>query len=296
MTEFPLLLAPLAIRGIRLRNRIVSTAHGTRMAANNLPTQRQVDYYSAKARGGVGLIVTEAVKVHPTSADANDLVGFDKRIVPRLRRIAEAIHNEGVPVMGQILHSGRQHGPYWSRLPLWAPSPIPGYFNHETPHEMTESEVAEVVEAHVITARHVANSGYDGIEIHAAHGYLLQQFMSPITNRRTDRYGGNLENRVRLTVEVLRAVRLAVPKLIVGIRISGSEFTPDGLDVADMCEVMVRLTNSGEVDYVSVSQSNYEGASFSTMIPDVYVAAGIKREGCRASASRWYRASTAGER
>jgi thioredoxin reductase len=149
---------------------------------------------------------------------------------------------------------------------------------------MTIAEIREVVDGHARSAENLKAAGVDGIEIHAAHGYLLQEFMSPLSNHRQDQYGGSLGNRVRFTVDVIDAVREAVgPHYPVGLRLSGDEFTPGGLDMDAMKEIAVRLVARG-LDFLSVSMSTYRGYSYATMIPDmafkpgafVYLAAAIR--------------------
>lgn len=156
----------------------------------------------------------------------------------------------------------------------------------EIAHEMTIAEIDEVIEAHVISARHVQQAGMDGVEIHAAHGYLPQQFLSPVTNHRSDEYGGSLENRMRFLQRLIVAVRDEVgADYPLGLRISGDEFSEGGMDLPAMREVAAIIAAEGKIDYMSVSHSNYQsGASYATMVPDmhypaapfVHIAAGIK--------------------
>jgi mycofactocin system FadH/OYE family oxidoreductase 2 len=284
---FPHLFSPLRVGRLRLRNRIVHAPHGTCLAEQNLPSERQARYYAERARGGTGLIVMEALRVHPTSAFSTGSVnGFDPRIVPGLRRIREAVHEHGAGILAQILHAGRQMTGAMSRLPVFAPSPIPCAQNKEVPHEMDEDQIAEVVAAFGRTARFACEAGLDGVEIHGGHGYLIQQFLSPYSNRRTDGYGGSEDRRLRFALEVIARVRAeAGPERVVGMRISADEFTEGGLGLPEMERIARRLAAPGALDYLSVSQSNYSGPSFPTMIPDMhfavapyaYLAAAIRR-------------------
>ncbi len=286
-TPFPNLFSPLRVGRLTLRNRIVHAPHGTCLAENNLPSERQARYYAERARGGTALIILEGLRVHPTSAfSTGSINGFDPRIVPGLRRIGELVHAYGAGLVTQILHAGRQMTSAMSRLPVLAPSPIPCPQNKEIPHEMDEDQIAEVVEAFGRTTRLALDGGLDGVEIHAGHGYLIQQFLSPVSNRRADRYGGSEENRLRFAFEVLARVRAeAGSGPIVGMRISGDDFTEGGLGLPEMERIAARLVAAGGLDYLSVSQSNYDGPSFPTMIPDMhfpvapytYLAAGIRR-------------------
>lgn len=273
--SFEQLFSPLQLGRLRLANRIVSTAHGVRLAQEHAPSQRDIDYYLEKARGGVGMIVQEAIRVHPTTVPSpGSIVGYDRAKLPRLRALADAVHGAGTPLVGQICHQGRQTSSAYMRQPLWAPSAIPGYFNHETPHAMDADEIRTVVRAHADSARLVVEAGYDGIEVHAGHGYLLQEFLSPLSNRRTDCYGGSLENRARLLREVVEEVRAAAGEALLGLRISVEEFLPGGLVLEEACAALQSVLAVARLDYVSVTQSSYEGVSLSTMVPDTYVQPG----------------------
>jgi mycofactocin system FadH/OYE family oxidoreductase 2 len=269
---YPHLFSPLRLGSLTLRNRLVHAPHGTCLAEDNLPSERHVRYYAERARGGIGLIVVEALRVHPTSSfSSGSMNGFDPRIVPGLRRIAEAVHAEGAAALVQILHAGRQMTSAGSRLALFAPSPLPCAQNKEVPHEMDEDDIAEVVEAYAATTRFAVEAGLDGVEIHGGHGYLIQQFLSPYSNQRADRWGGLEENRVRFAREVIGRVRaVAGPRAIVGMRVSGDEFTEGGLGLDDMVRLAPRLVAAGPLDYLSVSQSNYSSKSYPTMIPDMH--------------------------
>lgn len=272
---FERLLQPLQLGGVRLANRIVSTAHGVRLAAEHAPSERDIAYYLAKAHGGVGMIVQEAIRVHPTTVPSpGSIVGYDPAKLPRLRALADAVHGAGTPLIGQICHQGRQASSAYTRLPLWAPSAIPGYFNHETPHAMDAQEIRTVIRAHADTARLLLRAGYDGLEVHAGHGYLIQEFLSPLSNRRTDSYGGSLANRARLLGEVVEAVREAAGEAVVGVRVSVEEFLPGGLGLDEARAAIAEVLQRTRVEYVSVTQSSYEGASLSTMVPDMHVEPG----------------------
>lgn len=283
---FPHLFEPIRIRECIIPNRILSSAHGTQYVENYHVSDRLIAYHVERARGGVGLIVLEASRVHPTTmSHPRQTPGYDPSVIPGYRRLCDAVHAHGAVVFSQILHQGRQITGLDTRLPLWAPSPLPCPVFKEVPHEMTLAEVREVVDGHARTAEHLKTAGVDGIEIHAAHGYLLQEFLSPLSNERRDMYGGSLENRLRLAVEVIDAVRETVgPRHAVGMRISADEFTLGGLDLDAMKEIAARLAARG-LDFLSVSMSTYRGYSYATMIPDmafkpgafVYLAAEIRR-------------------
>jgi 2,4-dienoyl-CoA reductase-like NADH-dependent reductase (Old Yellow Enzyme family) len=263
---------PFDLGSITVRNRIFVPAHTTNFGLDNLPTDRHTAYHEARARGGVGLIIMESLRVHPTSlGKPQGVAAYDPRCVGPLTRIAEAVHGHGAKVFGQIIHLGRQIDGDALRLPSWGPSPIAWDATSPAPHVMTMSDVAEVVDGHVTSARNVLAAGFDGLEIHVGHGHLLQQFLSPATNTRTDEYGGSEANRCRFAVEVLRAVRDAVgPETCVGIRISADEYAPGGLVLDDMQRIVCRLADLVALDFVNVSHSAYHGSySLSTQMADM---------------------------
>jgi mycofactocin system FadH/OYE family oxidoreductase 2 len=270
MQRFDHLFSPIEIGPVPIRNRIVSTAMISNLAdRDHLPNERHAYYYAEKAKGGVGLIVTESQAIHPTAgASAFAMAGYDPAVVPGYRRITEMVQAHGAKIFCQLNHGGREHNSLHSERELWAPSAIAGPYHREVPHEMTHSNIAELLDSYALVAGHAEAGNFDGIEIHAGHGYLLQQFMSPLTNHRTDQYGGSLENRIRLTREVIERVREVIgDRLALGLRVSSNEFTPGGLATEDMIPIVQCFADTGLLDYLSVSQSNYY--SIETLMPDM---------------------------
>ena len=284
---FPHVFSPFRIGSVELRNRIFVPAHTTNYGDDHLPSERHVHYHAEKARGGVGLIIFEAIRVHPTSIGrAQGVIGYDPRCVARFRRVADAVHGQGARLFGQIVHVGRHAEGYFGRTATWGASPIPWSPTGPIPHEMNEDDMAEVVAAHVLTARHLREAGLDGLEVHFGHGHLLQQFLSPASNVRTDAYGGSEENRLRFPLQVLRAVREAMgADYPVGIRISAEEFMSPGLTLEDMQRIVPRIVAAVPVHFVNVSHSAYHASySLATQMADMhfpraafrYLPAGIK--------------------
>ncbi|MGJ3240843.1 MAG: FAD-dependent oxidoreductase [Anaerolineae bacterium] len=271
-TSFDTLLSPITLGSMPVKNRVMVTAHTTNFSVNGIPTDKDVHYYGERAQGGAGLIVIGALRIHPTTLNAPlNIMAFKPEVVPMFQRISDAIHAHGSKVIGQILHMGRQIYPGYSRTPPWAPSAIPCPINKVIPHAMTVPEIKELIEHYAISARHAQQGGMDGIEIHGAHGYLIQQFLSPWSNHREDDYGGSVENRLRFAREVIDAVRAEVgSEFVVGLRLSGEEFTEGGLDITQMTGISRLLSADGKLDFLSISQSNYNPTSFQTMIPDMY--------------------------
>ena len=256
MTGFPNLFRPIRIGDIEIPNRIVLTGHGTGMGRDFKPDERLIGYYESRARGGVGLIMLGSQQVHPSSPGITNLLcNYDSSIEPGLAAVADAVHRHGGRIFGYLSHMGlassaRPH-------PLWSASPIYEQKYGEVAHPMSEAEIGEIVDAFAAAAMRCITAGLDGIEVHCGHGLLLNQFLSPLTNWRTDRYGGPVENRVRFPAEVVAAVRARVGDSVpVGIRCSGDELVPGGLGVEDMVDIVPRLVAAGRLDYVDVSAGN----------------------------------------
>lgn len=253
---FQYLFTPLQIGSVTVKNRIVSTPHTTLLSTDHLIGDRHIAYYEERAKGGAGLIVVETMIVHPSSQPLmNEAFAFDEREVPRYRELSSAVHRHGAKIFVQIAHGGRQmiDGTI-SHLPLLGVSPVPLSVASEVPHEMDEEEIQELIEAYARSAGYVRAGGLDGVELHSSHGYLIQQFLSPLSNVRTDRWGGSLENRMRFALEVLKAVRRTVgDDFVVGMRLSADEFVPGGLTTDDTQEIARHLVASGLLNYISVS-------------------------------------------
>jgi mycofactocin system FadH/OYE family oxidoreductase 2 len=267
---FPRLFSSIRVGHLTLANRLCHAATLTNFAEQNLPSQRQVDYYAARARGGVGLIVSEAIAVHPKSVPTSVVIrGYDRRSLDGLRRIAEAVHRHGVPMLAQLWHVGRQQ--LWTPISApWAPSPIADPHSGTIPHEMSRDEIEEVVRHFGSTACHMKEAGFDGVELHGAHGYLVTQFLSPWSNRRRDEYGGSLENRLRFLERVIEGVRSACGRdFVVGVKLSGHEFVEGGIDLPEAQRIAARLAATKGIDYVGVSQGNFS-KSLDAHAPDMH--------------------------
>ncbi|MBC2961736.1 oxidoreductase [Nocardioides deserti] len=265
-------LTPTLVGGIPLRNRVVFPGHTTNFGVSSLPTDRHRDYLARRARGGAALVISEAIRVHPTSAGRDSTLGsYHPDAVRAFTAVVDAVHAEGAATFAQVMHAGRQASGDSARTAAWAPSPIPWTFGGPVPHAMTRADIGVVVEAFSAAARRMWQAGFDGLEVHLGHGHLLQQFLSPATNTRTDEYGGDLKGRLRFAREVLAAVRDAVPsEFPVGLRVSGEEFLPGGLDLEATVDAVARLAEDGAPSFLHVSHSAYVGtASLSTQIADM---------------------------
>ena len=206
------LFTPLRLGPVTVANRIVFSAHLTNYAAGGLPTEQHAAYYAARAAGGAGLIITEEHSTHPTDWPYEKLVhGFHPEVVPGYRRITDAVHAHGTPIFAQLNHNGGQAASTYSRLPVWAPSPVPDPLFREVPKAVDRAEIDEIVAGYATVARHCRDGGFDGVELQCSHSSIVRGFLSPATNVRTDEYGGSFENRIRLTLEIVDAVRAIIP-------------------------------------------------------------------------------------
>ena len=252
MSHFPHLLSEITLGGCTLKNRIVSTGHHTYLADVE-PGDALVAYHEARAKGGAGLIVSEIIAVHETAGFSKDLLCASERAsIPAFARLAETCQQHGAKVFGQLFHPGREIlSATRGMLPVaYAPSAVPNERFHIMPRQMSAALIEEIVSGFAQNAGHLAEAGYDGVEIVASHGYLPAQFLNPRVNRRTDAYGGDEARRLRFLRDVVGAVRDAAPGLTVGLRISGSELDDTGLSQEEVCGACERL--AGVFDYFSV--------------------------------------------
>ncbi len=260
-----MLLSPIDLGPVRLRNRVVSTSHQTGLVHEHLPTADLVAYHAARARGGVGAIFLEATAIDPSGLlTAHTLGGFLPEIVPGYRALAAAAHEHDARLLVQLFHGGREQISAAPRAPAVAPSAIPSPRYASEPRALTAAELRALIEGYATAARHCAEGGIDGIEVSMSHGYLIAQFFSPRSNRRTDVYGAVAGGRLRFAEEVLAAVRAAAgPELAVGVRLAADELAPEGLDEAACAEIAGELCATGLADFASfvLGHSAYVAAS-----------------------------------
>jgi 2,4-dienoyl-CoA reductase-like NADH-dependent reductase (Old Yellow Enzyme family)/thioredoxin reductase len=289
--SFQHLFTPFQLGHVTLRNRIVSTPHATRFGKDGYITERYIRYHQEKARGGAGLVQCfGSSSVHPSSPvlDWNGIKNWDDSSLPMFEAFAQAIHGEGARVMSQITHRGRRGFSGPGERPLVSASDVPETENREIPHALDRGEIAEIVQAYAAAARRLQRAGFDGADLCAFARHLMDQFWVPSVNRRTDEYGGSFENRLRFSVEVIRAIRAAVGRdFVLGLRVSGDELIPDGLHIEDVVEIVRALDALGELDYFTVSGSTGETPRyhqklmpFADAAPGLYAsfAARIKKE------------------
>ena len=261
MTRYQALLQPFRLKHLQLRNRIMSTSHEPAYAEDGRPGLRYRLYHEEKAKGGIALtMVGGSAVVAPDSPPAfGNLHLFDDRIVADLEALARAVHAHGAAVMCQITHLGRRT--YWNRadwLPVLAPSGVREPAHRSFPKAMEDHDIRRVVRAYGAAAGRCREGGLDGIEIEA-YGHLLDAFWSPATNRRTDDYGGPLENRMRFGLEVLDEIRAQVGSdYIVGIRMVMDEDMPGGLGREEGLEIARRLIATGMLDFINVIRGHID--------------------------------------
>jgi 2,4-dienoyl-CoA reductase-like NADH-dependent reductase (Old Yellow Enzyme family)/thioredoxin reductase len=253
MADFKHLFTPLQIGSFTVRNRIVSTPHHPLFTdEDGLPGSREIAYWVSKARGGIGLVESHVHGIHWTVGD----VFAQAAAVPKFRAAAEAIHAEGAKFVGQLWHPGAQ-GPAAIASP-WSASAVPHPDSWSVPHEMTIAETSEMIGGYARGAATLREAGVDGTEIHGAHGYLITQFLSPLSNTRDDEYGGDFERRMTFVLQIIEAIRKEVGRdWTVGMRISGDEMTEGGYTSDDFARMVPFLTADGQLDYLSVSVGIY---------------------------------------
>ncbi|MFC7360385.1 oxidoreductase [Nocardioides astragali] len=254
--QFPHVFSPLRIGGFDVRNRLVALPAGTSLVEHGIPTHGDVEHFERLAAGGVGLVVAGAMVVHPTSAlRSGKLVeAYLDAVVPAMAAKADVVHRHGARLVGQLCHLGREFiGGESDHAPV-APSAIKTVRDAYPPHVLTHREIDDIVEGWRVSTTHLVEAGLDGVEIHAAHGYLPAQFMSPLTNRRTDSFGGSFENRMRFLHLVIEAMREVAPAgFALGVRLSGEEEVPGGMGIEDCVRIAEDLAALGTVDYFSIT-------------------------------------------
>lgn len=255
MTAYPRLFSPLTLGPLRLRNRVVASGTTTNYADEaGRVTERLIAYYAARARGGVGLLITESAIVERRGLMApRQLACFDDTAVAGLASLATAVHRAGVPIMLQLAHGGGQAREAFGGEQPVGPSEMLNPRWGTLTRGLSEGEVEAIAEAHLAAARRAERAGFDGVELHAAHGYLLGQFVSPFYNRRDDRYGGTVERRTRALIDLVQAIqRDCRAGFLVLVRMSADDGIPGGNTIEQGVRIARLLAEAG-VDALDVS-------------------------------------------
>lgn len=259
---------PLQVKTLRMPSRLVMAPMVTGLAEDHFATDAHVAWYGTRARTGVGLVIVESCGIDPSATIIPNMLGaWDDAFVPGLGRIARSIQAAGVPAVLQLVHGGARSFRTDLSQERLAPSPV-ALAAGPAPRAMTEAEIQKVIASFVAAARRTKDAGFDGVEIHAAHYYLLSGFLSPRANQRTDGWGGDRERRARLATEVVRAVRQAVgPDYPILCRMHAVEFVDGGMSEEDIRFTALALQEAG-VDLLNASgvgQSSlgeWEGQTF----------------------------------
>ncbi len=249
-----------SINGLDLVNRSVRSATWSGVGDDRgYVTERAINFYRKLAGGGIGLIITGYQYVLPNGIQLPYMIGvYEDDQIQGLSNLAQTVHQEGGRIVAQIVHAGARANPqlFSSGAEVWAPSGIPDPVTGNTPHEVSKREVLRLVEAYAAAASRLSKAGFDGVQLHAAHGYGINQFLSPIWNRRSDGYGGSLKNRYRFLAEAMEAIRGSVGgDFPVLIKMTGHDFIDGGLVLRDTIEIARRLADDG-IDAIEVSGGN----------------------------------------
>ena len=273
MTSSDPLLQPFRLKHLALRNRFMSTAHEPAYTEDGMPKERYRLYHAEKAKGGIALtMIGGSSVVSPDSPQAfGNILLYKDEVVPWLRELSDDVHSHGAAVMIQITHLGRRTG--WNKgdwLPVIAPSTVREPAHRAFPKVAEDWDIARIVGQYADAAERCRAGGLDGFEVEC-YGHLADQFWSPATNKRDDRYGGSLENRMRFSVEVLEAIRKRVGKdFIVGVRMVCDEDWEKGLSKEDGVSIARRLASSGLIDFINVIRGHIDSdEALSHIIPSM---------------------------
>jgi 2,4-dienoyl-CoA reductase-like NADH-dependent reductase (Old Yellow Enzyme family)/thioredoxin reductase len=257
--DFPHMFAPGVIGTLPLKNRVTLAATSTELAdADGFVTDAMVAFYAERAKGGTGLLVVEATYVdQPGKRLRFNSMLHEDRYIPGMRRLVDAIHEGGAKAALQIAHGGRESRPEITGHPTVAPSAIPSEYTSvgepARPREMTPHEIRDLVQSFVEAAARAYQAGFDAVELHGAHGYLIGQFLSPVSNKREDAYGGTTEKRTRFYVEILQGIKARIGNdFPVICRMNGSDKVPLGLEIDEAVQIAELLAQAG-ADAISVS-------------------------------------------
>lgn len=254
------LFQSITINQLEIKNRIYLPAMHLGMADNFMVTDQLVDFYEERAKGGAGMICVGYATVDELSGNTLNIGAHDDAFIPGLTRLARTIQKHGARSAVQLNHAGRYNFSFFTngKQPV-APSPIASNLTRETPREMTLEEIHETVESFALAAGRVKKAGFDAVEILSGTGYLISEFLSPLTNQRTDEYGGSFENRIRFGMEVMQAVRKAVGKEFpVIVRMNGNDFMPRGQGEEELRRYARALAEDASVDALCINVGWHE--------------------------------------
>lgn len=259
MTAFSHVFQPVRLRHKTLKNRVVFGAHTTNMAVDGLPGDQHVAYYAERAMGGAAMIVVEPMPVHPAAVlTRGNFRPATDAVIPHFRRLTEACHAHGSVMIQQLYHIGAHGDGDNSWHAHWSPSGGPSYHDSDGSHEMSEAEIEETIDGFVQAAIRCQKAGFDGVEVWGAYHGLLDQFWTPFSNQRTDRWGGSLENRTRASREVLRRIRAACgEEFIIGLAVNDEPDVRVALGREETAEIVALHDAERLMDYVTCGTGGY---------------------------------------
>ncbi|MHA1820451.1 MAG: oxidoreductase [Promethearchaeota archaeon] len=262
--KFIKLFEKMNIRGHEIKNRIVMPAMHMNFSDDGTINDMEFNFYRERAKGGVGLIIIGGCAAERRGGAPNMVMIDDDKYIPGFKRLAEEVHRYDSKLIAQIYHAGRYAFSFVSGEQPVSASAVYSRFSKETPHELTIDEIHEVQEHIKEATVRAEKAGLDGVELLGSAGYLINQFLSPVTNKRTDEYGGSFENRLRFPLELIDLVRGAVKDdFIVGIRVSGDDFVPGSNTYKENSEIAKRYALAG-IDYINVTGGWHE-----TRVPQI---------------------------
>ena len=275
-----MLFEPIMINTMEVKNRIYMPAMHMNMAQNFMVTDALIDFYAERAKGGTGMIAVGFATVDEQSGGPFNIGAHHDDHIPGLKKLSDAIKENGARSVAQINHGGRNM-PSMGGTPAVAPSPVPSRLTRETPRELAVDEIKQIVSRFAASANRVKQAGYDSVEVLSGTGYLISNFLSPMTNLRSDEYGGSLENRMRFGIEVMTAIRQAVGgDYPVMFRMNGNDLVEGGQGRVELVEYAKALAEAG-VDGLCINVGWHEARipQIVTSVPRAafgYMSKGIK--------------------
>lgn len=266
-TPYPDLFRRFELAGKPLRNRIVHAAILTSLAQRGRVTDRLVNYYANRAKGGAAMIVTEPVGALLRHQTSSRVCAWDDSELSGLARLAESVESHGCRLLAQIQDPGRGRHVGGRNTDAIGASAMPDDLSWTMPRELSGDEVLRVIDAFAAAAARLYRCGYSGVEISAGHGHLWHQFLSPWSNLRTDHYGGDLTNRARIVTQLIDAIRAVTGRgFIIGVKFPGDDGVPGGVDMQEACRIAALLAATGQVDYLCPTQGSH-GRSLEMHMP-----------------------------
>jgi len=271
-TQFKHLFSPIKIRNVEIKNRIVFLPHLPLYADQYYaPTSRTTHYYAERAKGGAGLIVVPSVITHPSGLFPGTHAGYLESNVPKFKNIVDEVHNYGARIFVQLSHMGNQTRSVETFRPLWAPSDVPDLTVGEIPKPLTLDEINQLIDSFVYSAKLLLKAGFDGVELKVAHDGILGQFVSLLKNQRQDQYGGSLENRGRIVVEILQEIRNTIGDVPLGVRLGINRYVPGDYGIDEAIQYTKMFTQIA--DYISTDTGTWE--SIDMLVPSMNVPQGF---------------------